>query len=148
MHFLCKPLKAMDDPLWLWPSAVKCLILSVERQALTYHFATRDSSQNSSFVFSAAGFFRLCFFFLIFPLGIFILKFHYVSLLCQSNALQKHPGHRWIRFNRSRSRFPDSLLCQRQQPFGPRCVGLRAATTCSCHFRMTRGILGNYHAWA
>lgn len=77
-----------------------------------------------------------------------IFFFHYSTCPYHANqsALQKYHCHRWVCFNRSWGRFPDLLICQSQQPFGQCCVGLCTQTTCSCHFRMTSGILDNYHA--
>lgn len=93
MLFLYKPLKAADDPIWLWPSgkpkAVKSLILLDEIQAVPHRahtaFPKSDFVQNTGFVFLMlvwllAGFFGLCF-----PLGIGLL-FHCMSLLCRSTT--------------------------------------------------------------
>lgn len=93
MLFLYKLLKAMDDPIWLWPSgkpkAVKSLTLLDQIQALPHQahaFPQRVILFKTlvlcflMLVWFLVGFFGLCF-----PLGIVFL-FHCMSLLYRSTT--------------------------------------------------------------
>lgn len=143
MPFLYKPLKATDDPIWLWPSgkpkAMKSLILLDEIQALSHRahttFPKSDSVQNTGFLFSdAALVFCWLFWFLFSSWDWFFIPLHVSSL-------QKCHFNGWV----CSSRIPDLLPCQRQQPFGPCHVGL-CLTNMQQPFEAGQRHVGNCHA--
>lgn len=152
MYFLYKPLKAMDDPIWSWPSAIPkhwnaSPTWLIYQARITLQHIQRFHSKQQLCIFCCWVFLVMRLFFSSF-LG-FLFFSHSITCLysAKQSVQQKYHCHKRICFNRSQSRFPNSLLAQRQQPCGWCCVGLRTWTTSSWYFSITRGIVDNYHAW-